>query len=71
MPERLTDEEIKDIQAREAKALAYLKELELTPAAYLSYQNVDGQDIFTTKVQPYLQDTKYSSKGIKSPFIPQ
>ncbi len=69
MPQNLTEEQIKDIQEREAKALAYLKELELTPAASLSYQNIDGQDLFTTRVQPYLQDIKYSNpKPIISPF---
>lgn len=65
-----TPEQIKDVEEREAKALAYLKELELTPASAISYENVDGQDRFVTRVIPYLQDTKYQDKSVKSPFIP-
>ncbi len=67
---KLSEEQIADVQEREARALAFLKELQLTPAAYLSYENIDGKDIFTTRVQPYLQDIKYSDKAIKSPFVP-
>lgn len=68
MPTPYTKEQIKDVEEREAKALAYLKELELTPAGAIRYENIDGQDMFVTRVIPYLQDTKYQDKAIKSPF---
>lgn len=56
-----SEEQIKDIQEREAKGLQALKELELTPAAVLQKLNV-GNDVFADKVIPYLQDTKYATK---------
>lgn len=61
MENKYTPEQIKDVQEREAKALAYLKDLELTPSAILSMSN-NGNDVFGVKVQPYLQDTKYQGK---------
>ncbi len=63
-----SEEQIKDIKEREEKALAALKELELTPAAIVSKLN-NGNDTFVDKVQCYLQDTKYSKKeeSIPSP----
>lgn len=70
MATNYTKEQIEDVQAREAKALAYLKELQLTPAAQLSWESIgDGDDRFVARMQPYLQDLKY--QDIKSPFIPQ
>lgn len=61
----LSDEQIKDIKDRELKALESLKELQLTPAAQMIKVNV-GDDIFADRVVPYLQDIKYSGKGIPS-----
>lgn len=54
-----TPEQIADITAREKKALAYLKEMELTPAAAFNKVNI-GNDVFGDKLTPYLQDTKYT-----------
>lgn len=68
MENQLSEEQIKDVEEREAKALAFLKELELTPAAQMSFENVGG-DRFVSRVQPYLQDTRYSKGEIVSPFI--
>lgn len=62
MPNNLTDEQIKDIQEREAAALEFLKKSELSPAAFLSVVNI-GDDVFATKVQAYLADTKYTKKA--------
>lgn len=58
---KLTEEQIKDIQEREKKALEYLKELQLTPAAIMQKINI-GNDLFADKTIPYLQDIKYSGK---------
>lgn len=54
-----TKEQITDIEEREAKALKMLKELELTPAAQVQKVNI-GNDIFADKLQPFLQDLKYT-----------
>lgn len=54
-----TPEQVEDVKAREAKALAYLKELQLTPAAQISKVNM-GNDVFADKLVCYLNDTKYS-----------
>lgn len=62
-----TDDQIKDIQEREAMGLKMLKELELTPAALLTKVNT-GNDLFADKVQPYLQDTKYNG-GSDEPIV--
>lgn len=61
MNKELTEEQVKDIKEREAKALEALKELELTPAAIVYKQNI-GNDMFADKITPYLQDTKYAPK---------
>ena len=61
MANKYTDEQVKDIQEREAKAIEALKELELTPSAYVMKTNI-GDDTFVDKVVPYLQDTKYADK---------
>ncbi len=55
-----TEEQVKDIQEREKKALEYLKDNGLTPAAIVEKVNV-GKDMFVDKVIPFLQDTKYTS----------
>lgn len=70
MTNKLTDEQIKDIQEREAKGLQALKDLQLTPAAVVQKINLgDGTDIFVDKVQPYLADTKWlNQKPVKSPI---
>lgn len=54
-----TAEQIKDITEREAKALAFLKEQQLTPSAVVQKINI-GDDVFVDKVVPYLQDIKYA-----------
>lgn len=61
-PHVYSDLEKSDVIARQTKALAFLKELELTPAANMQKVNlgVEGKDIFADLVQPYLQDTKYN-----------
>lgn len=66
MPQQYTPEQIKDIQEREAKALAYLAELQLTPSAQLSMENMNRTDVFGIRCQPYLQDTKYAP--VASPY---
>lgn len=63
MENKYTPEQIKDIQAREIKAIAYLKELELTPACQMYKINI-GNDTFADKVRPYLQDIKYNDKEL-------
>lgn len=68
MPTNFTPEQVKDIQEREAKALAYLKELQLTPAAQLSKISL-GNDVFADKVVCYLNDTKYSSVPSTNPEV--
>jgi hypothetical protein len=58
---KYTPEQIKDIEEREAKGIAFLKELELTPASYVIPANL-GQDVFGLQVKGFLQDTKYAKK---------
>lgn len=55
-----TPEEVKDIQEREAKALAALKELQLTPAASVQKVNIGG-DVFADKLIPFLKDIKFET----------
>lgn len=63
-----TEEQKKEIKEREAKALAFLKELQLTPACQVIKVNI-GDDTFADKFIPYLQDTKYPpTKDVKSPY---
>lgn len=71
MPHKYTPEEIKDVQEREAKALAYLTELQLTPSAQFSMENLNGEDIFGIRCRPYLQDLKFreDAPGVESPYV--
>ena len=57
---QLTPAQVKDIEERVAKAATALKELELQPRASVQAINT-GNDIFSTKVIVYLEDTKYTS----------
>lgn len=61
MANKLTEVQIEDIQVREKKALEFLKENDLTPAAQVISVNL-GNDVFGTKVVCYLQDIKYADK---------
>ena len=56
--DKYTPEQVTDITTRETKALAALKELQLTPAAQIYKVNI-GNDIFADKLVPYLADIKY------------
>lgn len=65
MNNQYTPEQIKDIQDREQKALDFLKELQLTPAAAVSKNRLmtnEGEEVWVDKVQPYLADFKYAPK---------
>lgn len=53
-------EQIADVKAREAKALAALKDLQLSPAVQMQMVNM-GDDNFGIKPVPFLQDTKFTS----------
>jgi len=55
-----TSEQVEDIKAREAKALETLKELQLSPAVQMHCVNT-GNDCFSMRPVPFLQDTKYTS----------
>lgn len=59
-----TKEQVEEVKEREKKALAMLKELELTPAAQTFSVNIgkEGEDVFAIRIVPYLQDTKYQPK---------
>lgn len=61
MPQQYDESQIADIKEREAKALAFLKELQLTPACHIQMVNI-GDDTFAPKLYPYLNDLKFSSK---------
>ena len=69
-----TEEQVKDVEGREAKALEMLKELELTPAAFCQKTNI-GNDVFVDKITCYLQDTKFAEKvetpkeGVEAPKV--
>ena len=56
-----SEEQRKDILAREEKARAFLKELQLNVACMPQAVNV-GDDTFAIKLYPYLADTKYASQ---------
>lgn len=56
-----SEEQVKDIQDREVKAIAALKELQMTPAVSMQMVNI-GNDQFAIKPVPYLQDLKYVSQ---------
>jgi len=69
MQHQYTEDQVKDIREREAKALAALKDLQLTPAAVVEKMNIGaaiGKDVFADSVIPYLRDTKYDA--VKSPI---
>ena len=87
MQQEYTSEQLSDIKVRAEKAIAFLKELELQPAAQMLPQNM-GNDIFGLKLVAFLQDTKFIPKpdttepeapkitDVKaeptiSPFVPQ
>jgi hypothetical protein len=65
MQDQYTKEQIKEVQEREKKALEYLKENHLSPAAVVQKVRV-GDDMFVDKVTPYLRDTRYAS--VESPI---
>lgn len=56
-----TDEQKADIIERVNKAMEFLKEIELSPAAAISKVAL-GNDVFADRVQAYLKDTKYEEK---------
>lgn len=60
-----TEEQIKDIKEREAKALEMLKELQLVPSVRMHAVNIKD-DSFGIKPIAFLNDTKYS--GVLSPI---
>lgn len=62
-----SEDQIKDVREREAKALAFLKELQLTPACQAQMVNI-GDDTFAVKLYPYLSDFKFAGKP--SPIQP-
>lgn len=69
MNPKYTNEQIADIQGREAKAIAFLKEIEMTISAQVVSVNV-GDNTFAQKVIPYISDLKFSvNEGdVKSPI---
>lgn len=69
MNQKYTDEQIADIQAREAKAIEALKELQMTISSQVISVNV-GDNTFAQKVIPYLADMKYTVQegDVKSPI---
>ena len=60
-----SESQIKDVKEREAQALAYLKEMHLTPAVSMQMNNM-GNDTFGIMPVPFLQDTLYTPT--KSPI---
>jgi hypothetical protein len=58
-PKDFTEEQLKDIAERIDKARTMLSELQLRPSASVSVENI-GDDVFATKVVPYLHDTKFA-----------
>lgn len=60
-----TKEQIEDIAKREKMGIDYLRSIGLTPAAVIQKINI-GNDTFADKLQPYLQDTRYTPN--KSPI---
>lgn len=65
METKYTSEQVKDIEAREKEALETLKKLELTPACQIIKVNLDD-DVFADRLYPYLADTKYSKKEVRT-----
>ena len=65
-----TKEQIEDIKVRSQKAVDFLKELELQPAAQMLPQNM-GNDIFGLKLTPFLQDTKFTKIDTSEPEAPK
>ncbi len=60
MEQKYTDEQVKDITAREKKAIDFLTELNLTISARVVSVNV-GDNTFAQKVIPYIADMKYEN----------
>ena len=58
-PSDYTKEQIKDIAERVDKARTMLAELHLNPSATVAIESL-GNDVFATKVIPYLADTLYA-----------
>lgn len=56
-----TAEQIAEVEEREKKALIYLKENFLTPAASIQKVNI-GNDVFANRLIPFLKDFKYEPK---------
>lgn len=65
--ETLTKDQQKDIAVRVSKAHIFLKENDLTIACQITKENL-GDDVFADRLTPYLQDVRFSGKGIKSPL---
>ncbi len=55
-----TSEQQRDIEARVEKAKKMLEQLQLQPSASVQAINT-GNDVFSLKVIPYLQDSKFTS----------
>jgi len=68
-PQDYTESQISDIQAREAKGIQALKDLELTVSAQVISVNV-GDNTFAQKVVPYLSDMKFTKQSgdVESPI---
>lgn len=63
MAQKFTPAQIADIQEREKKALDFLKELQLTPAAIVTKEKIGhdtGKEVWADVVIPYLQDFKFT-----------
>lgn len=70
-PQKYTDEQIADIEAREKEALETLTRLQLNPSAIIHKVNL-GNDTFADKVTPYLADLKYAQPSSGLPTgVPQ
>jgi hypothetical protein len=59
---KYTKEQEQDIEERVKKAVDFLAELQLGVSAQVVAQNM-GNDVFGTKVYPYLQDLKYKNES--------
>lgn len=64
--EKYTNEQIEDITTREKKALEMLREMQVTPAAFIQkvgMRTQEGTEVFADQLTPYLRDTKYTRKS--------
>ena len=59
-PSDYSETEKKEIEERVAKAIEFLKQLDLQPACWITPQNV-GNDVFALKATAYLQDLRYKN----------